>query len=54
MDGTAKTFVSPFNGKVVYSQASDPGWQGGGYVAIQSTQGLGAPAATSTSNAGSA
>jgi murein DD-endopeptidase MepM/ murein hydrolase activator NlpD len=38
MDGTSKTFVSPFNGKVVYSQASDPGWQGGGYVAIQSAQ----------------
>jgi murein DD-endopeptidase MepM/ murein hydrolase activator NlpD len=38
MDGTSKTFLSPFNGKVVFSQANDPGWQGGGYVAIQSTQ----------------
>ena len=33
-DGTTQTFLSPFNGTVVYSAASDPGWSGGGYVAI--------------------
>jgi murein DD-endopeptidase MepM/ murein hydrolase activator NlpD len=38
MDGTSQTFVSPFNGKVVFSQANDSGWKGGGYVAIQSAQ----------------
>lgn len=35
-DGTTQQFVSPFNGIVAYSTPSDPGWQGGGYVAIQS------------------
>jgi hypothetical protein len=35
-DGTTKTFLSPFGGTVVYSTASDPGWAGGGYVAIRS------------------
>lgn len=37
-DGTAQTFLAPFNGTVVYSQASDPGWNGGGYVAIQAAR----------------
>ncbi len=36
LDGTTQKFVSPFNGKVVYSSANDSGWKGGGYVAIQS------------------
>ncbi len=35
-DGTTKTFLAPFGGTVVYSTASDPGWAGGGYVAIRS------------------
>jgi murein DD-endopeptidase MepM/ murein hydrolase activator NlpD len=38
MDGTTHTFVAPFNGKVVFSEANDSGWAGGGYVAIQSAQ----------------
>jgi murein DD-endopeptidase MepM/ murein hydrolase activator NlpD len=38
MDGTSQTFLAPFNGKVVFSEANDPGWKGGGYVAIQSAQ----------------
>jgi murein DD-endopeptidase MepM/ murein hydrolase activator NlpD len=38
MDGTTQTFVAPFNGKVVFSEANDSGWNGGGYVAIQSAQ----------------
>jgi murein DD-endopeptidase MepM/ murein hydrolase activator NlpD len=38
MDGTTQTFVAPFNGKVVFSEANDSGWAGGGYVAIQSAQ----------------
>lgn len=36
IDGTGKTFLSPWAGKVVYSKAHDSGWAGGGYVAIQS------------------
>lgn len=36
IDATGSTFLSPWAGKVVYSAASDPGWKGGGYVAIQS------------------
>ena len=36
LDGTTQTFVAPFNGTVVYSTANDPGWNGGGYVAIRS------------------
>jgi biotin carboxyl carrier protein len=35
-DGTTKSFVAPFSGTVVYSSASDPGWAGGGFVAIKS------------------
>jgi biotin carboxyl carrier protein len=35
-DGTTKSFVAPFSGTVVYSSANDPGWAGGGYVAIKS------------------
>jgi murein DD-endopeptidase MepM/ murein hydrolase activator NlpD len=38
MDGTTQSFVAPFNGKVVFSEANDSGWDGGGYVAIQSAQ----------------
>ena len=38
LDGTASTFLAPFTGKVVKSTASDPGWNGGGYVAIQSAK----------------
>lgn len=38
IDATAKTFVSPWAGKVVYATANDPGWKGGGYVAVQSTE----------------
>ncbi len=37
LDGTASTFLAPWDGKVIYSTSSDPGWDGGGYVAIQST-----------------
>lgn len=33
-DLTSKTFVSPYAGTVVASEQSDPGWKGGGYVAI--------------------
>ena len=36
-DGTAQQFVAPFNGTVAYSTPSDPGWRGGGYVAVQSS-----------------
>lgn len=36
-DGTGQRFLAPFDGKVVYSSANDAGWNGGGYVAIQST-----------------
>jgi biotin carboxyl carrier protein len=36
VDGTTESFVAPFSGTVVYSSASDPGWKGGGYVAIKS------------------
>jgi hypothetical protein len=35
IDGTGKTFLSPWAGKVVYSSPSDSGWKGGGYIAIQ-------------------
>jgi hypothetical protein len=35
-DVTGKQFLSPFAGKVIVSNPSDPGWQGGGYIAIQS------------------
>lgn len=35
-DVTGNKFVSPFPGRVVVSNVSDPGWKGGGYVAIQS------------------
>lgn len=38
IDGTGSTFLSPWAGKVVWSTPSDPGWDGGGYVAIQSSQ----------------
>lgn len=34
IDVTGKTFQSPYAGKVVVSNASDPGWKGGGYVAV--------------------
>ncbi len=34
-DVTSQKFLAPFNGTVVYSTPSDPGWQGGGYVAIE-------------------
>lgn len=34
-DLTGKSFLAPFTGKVVASVISDPGWQGGGYVAVQ-------------------
>jgi len=34
MDLTAKDFLAPFDGTVVYSTQIDPGWQGGGYIAI--------------------
>lgn len=37
MDGTSSTFLSPWAGKVVYSSSNDPGWAGGGYVAVQSS-----------------
>lgn len=33
-DVTASQFLAPFVGKIVYSTPSDPGWAGGGYVAI--------------------
>lgn len=35
-DVTSKRFVSPFSGTVVASEQMDPGFAGGGYVAIQS------------------
>jgi|SRR5215472_128323 len=35
-DLTGSTFLSPFNGTVVKATTSDPGWQGGGYIAIKS------------------
>jgi len=35
-DVTSKTFVAPYSGTVVTATASDPGWKGGGYVAIVS------------------
>lgn len=35
-DVTAKRFLAPFAGTVVASQQADPGWRGGGYVAVQS------------------
>lgn len=38
LDATGHVFPSPWSGKVVYSSASDPGWNGGGYVAVSSTQ----------------
>lgn len=37
IDATGHQFLSPWAGKVVYSSASDAGWNGGGYVAVQST-----------------
>lgn len=36
IDATGKTFLSPWSGRVVYSQARDSGWRGGGYIAVQS------------------
>lgn len=36
IDATGKRFLAPWSGKVVYASASDPGWAGGGYVAVQS------------------
>jgi biotin carboxyl carrier protein len=36
IDLTGKSFVSPYAGTVVVSEASDPGWAGGGYIAIES------------------
>lgn len=41
MDGTAKQFLSPFAGTVVAADASNSGWQGGGYMAIKSDSPLG-------------
>lgn len=35
IDLTASGFYSPVNGKVVFSEQIDPGWKGGGYIAIQ-------------------
>jgi hypothetical protein len=35
-DVTGKSFVAPYSGTVVASEITDPGWRGGGYVAIQS------------------
>jgi hypothetical protein len=37
-DATGHTFLSPWTGTVVVSQATSPGWAGGGYLAIQSNQ----------------
>lgn len=37
IDGTGKTFLSPWSGTVVKSNVHDPGWKGGGYVAIESS-----------------
>jgi len=34
---TPNYILAPYDGTVVYSSASDPGWKGGGYVAIQSS-----------------
>ncbi|HET9721120.1 MAG TPA: hypothetical protein VFP55_13650 [Solirubrobacteraceae bacterium] len=34
VDLTSKTFLAPFDGIVKYATSSDPGWKGGGYVAI--------------------
>jgi hypothetical protein len=36
IDFTAHTFISPVSGKVVISDQSNPGWRGGGYIAVQS------------------
>lgn len=38
IDGTGTTFLAPWDGKVVVSNAHSTGWDGGGYIAIQSTQ----------------
>lgn len=35
-DATGHTFPSPWSGHVVKATSSDPGWNGGGYVAVQS------------------
>lgn len=35
-DVTSKRFLSPFAGTVVESEQADAGWDGGGYVAVQS------------------
>lgn len=36
IDGTGSKFLTPWTGTVVYSNAHDSGWAGGGYVAVQS------------------
>jgi hypothetical protein len=36
IDLTGKEFLSPYAGTVVVSNPSDPGWKGGGYIAIES------------------
>lgn len=36
IDLTGKSFVSPYAGTAVVSEMQDPGWKGGGYVAIES------------------
>jgi len=34
MDLTSNNFLAPYDGTVVYSSQFDPGWNGGGYIAI--------------------
>lgn len=36
MDATGNTFLAPWTGTVVRAVQNDPGWGGGGYVAVQS------------------
>jgi hypothetical protein len=38
IDGTGTTFLSPWAGKVEYATAHDSGWDGGGYIAIRSSE----------------
>jgi len=40
-DLTASQFRTPVSGTVIYSTSSDPGWRGGGYVAIKSSSPFG-------------
>jgi hypothetical protein len=35
LDLTSKDFLAPFAGKILVSRQTDPGWAGGGYLAIQ-------------------